>query len=240
MVRLEQLMKLLECDTSEKWGAALCAIAEICGYDHALFGVVPEKKIPFEQAFLQSNYSKEWRSKYDILQLHTVDPVVTHCLGSALPIVWDGNTFRSKEQNEFYEEAKYYGLLNGISLPVHGATGEFGVLSFASSEKNADALRTSGELLAAISLIRDYALESSRRFQNQEKTEDLPKVNLTRRELECLKWVMCGKSSWEVGQILSCSEATINFHIENSKKKFKVMTRQQAVVKAIQQGLLSL
>jgi LuxR family quorum-sensing transcriptional regulator LasR len=38
--------------------------------------------------------------------------------------------------------------------------------------------------------------------------------------------------------VCKCTEATINFHFSNIRKKFKVNTRQQAIVKAMQLGLI--
>ena len=64
-------------------------------------------------------------------------------------------------------------------------------------------------------------------------------AHLTRRELEVLKWVMAGKSSWEISRITDCAEATVNFHISNIRQKFNVSTRQQALVKAIALGILN-
>jgi len=89
-----------------------------------------------------------------------------------------------------------------------------------------------------LSLVRDYALESSIKFVHQRDDAPVTKTRLTPRELECVKWVMAGKSSWEISQILHCSEATINFHVANLKKKFNVPTRQQVVVKAIKERLI--
>jgi DNA-binding CsgD family transcriptional regulator len=89
----------------------------------------------------------------------------------------------------------------------------------------------------SLSLLRDYALESPIKFMAAPARHEAP-VKLTARELECLKWVMEGKSSWEISRIIMCSEATINFHASNFKKKFNVRTRQQAVVKAIKLGLI--
>ena len=63
--------------------------------------------------------------------------------------------------------------------------------------------------------------------------------HLTKRELEVIKWVMAGKSSWEISRITDCAEATINFHIANIRQKFNVNTRQQALVKAIALGIIT-
>jgi LuxR family quorum-sensing transcriptional regulator LasR len=237
MVQLEQLIQLFDCDTAEIWGALLVSIARECGYSHSLFGIVPSKSTPFETAFLKSNYPALWRSTYEKSQLHQVDPTVTHCLNNMLPIAWDSSTFVGRKQKEFYEEASVYGLRSGISFPIHGASGEFGVLSFISTDTEHLANSSDLSAMANLCLIRDYAVASSLQFTNNKK--DPPsKIKLTSRELECIKWIMNGKSSWEIARILSCSEATINFHVSNLLKKFNVHTRQQAVVIAIKNGLI--
>jgi DNA-binding CsgD family transcriptional regulator len=50
---------------------------------------------------------------------------------------------------------------------------------------------------------------------------------LTPRELETMKWVRMGKSSWEIAVILDISERTVNFHIANCLKKLDVINRAQ-------------
>jgi LuxR family quorum-sensing system transcriptional regulator SolR len=53
--------------------------------------------------------------------------------------------------------------------------------------------------------------------------------NLTFREKEVLQWVVQGKTSWEVGRILSMSERTVKFHLQNIYTKLNVVNRAQAV-----------
>jgi LuxR family quorum-sensing system transcriptional regulator SolR len=55
---------------------------------------------------------------------------------------------------------------------------------------------------------------------------------LTSKEREVLKWVMQGKTSWEVGTILSVSERTVKFHLRNIYVKLNVVNRAQAVTMA--------
>ena len=52
---------------------------------------------------------------------------------------------------------------------------------------------------------------------------------LSGRELQCLEWVSRGKTSWEIGVILSLSERTVNFHILNACRKLNVYGRQAAI-----------
>ena len=67
-------------------------------------------------------------------------------------------------------------------------------------------------------------------------TEEL--VTLTPKEKEVLRWGALGKSSWEIAQIMRCTEATVNFHFANIRRKFKVCSRWIALRKAAEMGLL--
>ena len=63
-------------------------------------------------------------------------------------------------------------------------------------------------------------------------------IVLSRREIEVFRWISLGKSDWEVGRILAISPKTVNFHVENVKRKYGVNTRIQAIVEAVKTGLL--
>ncbi len=238
MVELSQLITLLKSSSEASWQASLFSLARSQGFNQVLYGAVGSKHAKLENAFLHSNYDDAWRRTYDADKLHYVDPTVTHCITSSVPIVWEPETFSTPAQRALYEEACGFGIRSGITFPIHGPSGEFGVVSFAS-----DALPSSDfddnivNLMPALSLIRDYAFESSLKFIHAQNQAE-PAPRLTKRELEVLNWVMVGKSSWEISKITVCSEATVNFHIGNIRQKFNVNTRQQALVKAISLGIL--
>jgi len=61
---------------------------------------------------------------------------------------------------------------------------------------------------------------------------------LSPREREVLGWLAQGKSNWEIARILGVRERTVKYHIGNIKEKLGVSTRIQAVVEAIQSGIL--
>ena len=65
-------------------------------------------------------------------------------------------------------------------------------------------------------------------------------IVLTRKEHEVLHWGALDKSSWEIAQILECTEATVNFHFANIRRKFKVYSRGAAVHEALRLGLIQL
>jgi LuxR family quorum-sensing transcriptional regulator LasR len=63
-------------------------------------------------------------------------------------------------------------------------------------------------------------------------------IRLTGREKEILQWTAAGKSSWEIAQIIQCSESGVNYHIANIRRKFGVRSRWIAMMKALEQGLI--
>ena len=239
MVELGQLMTLLTSSTEAAWQSSLFSLARSQGFDQVLYGAVGSKHAKLENAFLHSNYSSAWRERYDADKLAYVDPTVAHCITSSLPIVWEPDTFGSPAQRNLYEEACGHGIRSGITFPIPGPNGEFGVVSFASDARPGGELDDNIiQMMPALSLIRDYAFESSLKFIHAHNNAE-PAPRLTKRELEVLNWVMVGKSSWEISKITVCSEATVNFHIGNIRQKFNVNTRQQALVKAISMGILT-
>jgi two-component system, NarL family, response regulator DevR len=61
---------------------------------------------------------------------------------------------------------------------------------------------------------------------------------LTGREKTILTALKIGKTYGEIGQQLSISSRTVRFHTANIQKKLGVKTRNEAVVKALQKGLI--
>ena len=155
-----------------------------------------------------------------------------------MPLVWDQRSFKSRQEMQFYTTAQAYGLQRGIAFPVHGADAEFGILNLINKSAAPLSQQELNQIISDWALIRDYIFESSKKF-TQLKNHDLSEKSLlTPREVECLQLAAEGKSSWEMAVICKCTEATVNFHLANVRKKFKVKTRQQAIVKGMQLGVI--
>lgn len=90
-------------------------------------------------------------------------------------------------------------------------------------------------------MIRQRPLQPEQRRQafhsyDEEATEN---VKLTPREKEVLQWSLLGKSSWDIARIVGCTEAGVNFHFYNLRRKFGVSSRHTAALKAVQLGLIT-
>jgi DNA-binding response OmpR family regulator len=57
-------------------------------------------------------------------------------------------------------------------------------------------------------------------------------IDLRGRELETLTWAARGKTFAEIGEILGLSKRTVEFHLDNARRKLGVPTRTQALIKA--------
>ena len=215
------------------------AVREL-GFDHTMYAVIPQPKVNFDEVYLRSNYAEAWREHYDSNNLRNSDPTVEHCFKATSPFVWMPQSFTTEAQQELYEEAAAFGLRVGVTLPIHGPAGEVGMLTCVRDQApGAGFVNDLQHILGRLSLLRDVAFDSMRKYMLPDETADAPPV-LTARELHCLQWVAAGKTSWEIGRILRISEAGVNFHISNLRSKFGVNKRNDVVLKAIRQGLINL
>lgn len=64
------------------------------------------------------------------------------------------------------------------------------------------------------------------------------KATLTPAEIEVITWLRHGKTTNEISKILGKSPHTVNFHVQNIKKKLNVVRREQAVAEAIYSGII--
>lgn len=62
--------------------------------------------------------------------------------------------------------------------------------------------------------------------------------SLSARERECLQWAGRGKSSADIGAILSLSPRTVDSYVEKACAKLRVRTRVEAVALAVGAGLI--
>jgi DNA-binding response OmpR family regulator len=63
-------------------------------------------------------------------------------------------------------------------------------------------------------------------------------VGLREREVETLTWAARGKTFGEIAEILGLSRRTVEFHLENARRKLGVATRTQALIKAAKGELI--
>ena len=154
------------------------------------------------------------------------------------PFLWDQLATEQELQSDEHlvlDESREAGLKHGVSVPLFGPLGRVSVVSFASQFDDAEPLHRIHHLNALAWQFHIAFTELARPEPNSQ-----PRIDLSNRERDCLRWTAEGKSSWDIGMILNISENTVNFHIKNAMRKLGTTSRTVAVVKAIRLNLIEL
>ncbi len=187
-----------------------------------------------------TNLSDEWIEHYVRENYSSVDPVIRDAFRARLPISWTGD-YRidtlTPDEAQMMSDAQDFGIERGLVVPIHGPTGEIGMLCL-HSDLNDNAFQSLvGSTQHELHLLAHYA-HATAQAKLHETAQPKPIV-LTEREIEILRWTADGKTAWEIGSILNISERTVNFHLQNAMGKFGVHNKTHAAAKAVSYGLLA-
>ncbi len=185
-----------------------------------------------------NGFPDHWTRAYLERGYLAVDPVYAFIRTQWRPVIWatlPDQMSLDPLQKRVMAEAAASGLHNGVSIPMHGPNGDAFVVSLAS--------QYSGDLgverhLARLRLVAaQFFFSLTDIWTSEGRIGEAPA--LTPRERECMQWTAAGKSAWEIGQILSISEATVRFHLSNAFTRLGAANRMAAVVRAVRWGLIA-
>ena len=166
------------------------------------------------------------------------DPLMQHCKRSSLPFVWDRATYLNAGQVDLWESFAGFGFCCGLALATHRPVGRHFMLSVERDQSLPRNPREVSRRLADLALFAAFAEDVASRVLTS-VIEPVHEVSeLSRRELECLRWTGEGKTAWEVGNILGISEQTAAWHLCNAARKLDCVNKHQAMVKALRLGLI--
>lgn len=231
--------RLIEASSVEGIHHACGDIAQALGFDFFLYGVRIPVSLTRPYQFILSGYPAEWRQRYDAQHYSTVDPTIHYALSSLVPISWDHMERKTPKVQTLFQEAASFGLLHGITVPVHGSMGEVSLLSFAGRDKLPASKAAQVALLHRAQWFATHVHETTRRVALSKESVTPSRPQLTHRETECLRWTSEGKTAWEVSRILNISERTVVFHLQNAARKMGVHSRSHAISRAITLGFVS-
>lgn len=209
-------------------------IARSMGFEYCAYGIRVPVPVSRPAVAMFNNYSAQWQECYNARGYLQIDPTVQHAIGSTLPIVWSNKLFEPAQ--DMWEEARGHGLAVGWAQASRDARGSIGLLTLA---RSAEPL-TPSELSAnqsKMSWLAQYTHAAMAHILTPRLAPET-QVTITAREKEVLCWTAEGKTAYEISQILSVSERTVNFHITNVVAKLGTSNKTQAAVKGTALGLL--
>ncbi|MEF2552127.1 autoinducer binding domain-containing protein [Aurantimonas sp. A2-1-M11] len=213
----------------------LHAVAGDFGFSHAAVLSVPSTDDGGTATrLLLSNWPESFATGYEQLGLHRSKLVVGALKTDPMPFVWDIDTLYGADEPDPSPAARMLldaHYLAGAFFPVHGLTAFNGAVSFAGRSCAISAAATRELHLFAFAL---FGMLAAARFEENRRNNPL-----SVRERDCLKLAMLGKTSSEIGIILSLSEYTISQYLTAAQRKLDASNRTHAVALAAQLGYLS-
>ncbi|HVK82264.1 MAG TPA: LuxR family transcriptional regulator [Verrucomicrobiae bacterium] len=203
------------------------------GFTHVAPGGVPNVSVLF------GGNHQAWEARYVEAGHQNNDAVIPVALARSDPFYWSEVptlTPLTNEGQRIFNEATEFKLKDGLVVPMHGLDGSISsvLLAGAHVETKDLALRSASHMLAL------YFGSVGRRLVGQLERNTFNPVHLTPRQVECLRWVRAGKSSSDIGDILSLSPRTIDTYLLDACARLGVRTRVQAVAEAAIRGIIDL
>jgi LuxR family quorum sensing-dependent transcriptional regulator len=181
---------------------------------------------------LNGEYNPDWTHHYAASGFAAVDPALAMLFQTRKPFTWTEAAERTTSPlgaRMFGDVKDITGTDNALVVPIHDRPGETAAVLLSGAGLDFDP-----EVRPILHLASVYFSGVARDLVD--RPPEIEACPLTARQLECLRWVMDGKSDWEIGEILGISERTAHNHIEAAKRSLDLGTRTQAFVHALRRG----
>jgi DNA-binding CsgD family transcriptional regulator len=216
----------------------LIRIGEIFGLAYATFLIMPAKTDTcIASLVIETNLPPAFFEDLDRLSPPKDSATYDAVRGTVTPVTWSAEQMlRQVELINAPEPAslKHYmkhNLLRGVLIPLTSLDGARHIVRFDGDRP--PLMQTE---------INDLTMLTLHFFQTHQRSRyplsDNP-CGLTERELEIVRWTATGKTSAEIGLIMSLSDHTVNAYMNNAAKKLDCVNRTHVVAKALRMRVIS-
>lgn len=184
-----------------------------------------------------------WMAHYTERNHARIDPFMRHCaatltsVGTGIDYLED-HAYLNGRERDFIREAAETGFRAGIScmIRVKGVMGAAGwnLGSTMPRQQLEDLVFEQGHVL------RLAAHFSHEKLARSDSVDEAEKPALSARETECLQWLAGGLRTKEIADRMGIRPITVELHMRNARSKLGAQTREQALARAIANGLLTL
>jgi DNA-binding CsgD family transcriptional regulator len=222
-------------NSSRDVGVAFANWISPWGYLAVSCGESRETPVGRTWEFFFNTWPIEWLLQYqknDYVR-HDLAPTIARL--TAHPFTWR-EAMQGKEQSQaqidFNKWVASLGVVDGFAVPIHYPGADFGLCVSVANHPIDDPNERLALHTASL-----FAHQRCRTLGGLTEASSV-KTLLTPREIECLRWVLKGKSDTDIAKILCISHTTVHFHIERVKRKLGVKTRTQAAAMIVTLGYL--
>lgn len=217
--------------------AALEQTAQAFGFSFVTLLMKPTRPDDLlARLLIQTTLPSQFIQEFDKGRLLASYPVMPALFSSMLPRSWTLEAAERSHPGEFPDDLsrllRRFGMKTTAVMPLHSLEGERFLLQF-----DGERCPVGQPELNELGMIALHAFDV---FEKLRRTERIALPGpLSARELEVVRWTAQGKTSVEIGRILSLSDHTVNAHMTNAIKKLDCVNRTQLVAKAIRLGLIN-
>lgn len=181
-----------------------------------------------------SNYPALWIDRYRTADYLSIDPTVRIAARSRNAVIWEPALFAKAP--ELWREAQDFGLHAGIAQSAWGRGGLFTLLSLARGRESVTVAEAS-ELQPFLLMLVECVTAKLQLLIDVENSKIYPH-HLSPREIEVLKCTAAGKTAVEISLQLGISNVTVQYHLQNAKRKLGVSTKIQVTDRAKRLGII--
>lgn len=215
----------------------LYEVAAVFGYRSATLMLMPAKTDTRAAGLvLESNLDPQFFRDYDAACPANLCARYNTVRRSILPISWNAQEIAGQHRLMNASEPavlavlRHYGLSGGMLMPLSAIDGTRHLIRF-----DGDRPATMQEETNDLFMLCMHFFDAYDRLRHSLGENPM---GLTERELDVVRWSATGKTSAEIGVILSLSDHTINAYMNNALKKLDCVNRTQLVAKALRMRLI--
>ncbi|WP_306914871.1 helix-turn-helix transcriptional regulator [Rhizobium mesoamericanum] len=221
-------------NTRAEFADALLRVARAYGFLHVTLMYAPAPESILLQALvIETSLPSAYFSQFDRAKIMR-SPVLAAGMGaSCLPrgFALSDSTTTHVFPDELSKLLRAFNIPTSLVVPGYTGDGER-ILFWLGGDRP---LLSQNEL-NEMTVVTLHLLDAFNRIKKSTPTEHVP---LSAREREVIRWTAQGKTSIEIGQILSLSDHTVNAYMTSAIRKLDCVNRTQLVAKAIRMKLIN-
>lgn len=215
--------------------------AQGIGFQHAALARHVHVPSGLMQPDIVSNYPQRWQELFKRRDYGLASPVLAACQRHGGAIRWmdlENIIPLTRIQREYLQEARKLGLASGCTIASHMPDMPTVSAHFVVAN-NAD-LKSRPFLLAI--LLGTAAGQRARNLWRVQLPDAAAETGerLSPRQVDCIKLVARGMTSWEIATVLGISDQTVSEYLTDARRRLAVSNRAQLVLKALKQGYIML
>ena len=208
------------------------------GFEHMAAMVIIDHSPTLTEFCTVTNAPDAFLRDFENLDSGRIDPVSQHCKRSTKPIVWDRNDYSTPEQQELWQRQAEFGYRSGYAFAMHFDRGLHFMFGVDSDRDRCEQLTNYKSALTDVLTFAAHAQAAAFELCLPTRPEPANAWELTKSEIEALRWTMDGKTSWEVGQSMSMSEWHVSLLLQRAMRKLDCSSNYEMILRAIKLRLI--